>query len=605
MRPDGSMRYLLALLLLSCGCTSRNPAELPVHAPVAAAMPDFTLLDHKGSVHSLYREGGGKAVVFVAQWNGREELKVNATRIRRLSAEYSDRGVEFFLINANPRDGREAIISEARKLRTEVPILLDPSQVVTRQLGLTRAAEAVILQTGTWRPVYRGDVSGNLDTALEELLSGKPVSPASVPAAGSPLTFVDHGTVSYASQIAPVLREKCLSCHSAEGHYKPYFDSHAAIKGWASMIRETVLTERMPPFSADPLYGKYKNDPTLTPEEKGRLFAWIDAGAPIDGKKDPLATLPPVAVKRSLPPKIWEVGMDKPQNIGPQGTVEYQFFQVGGPAPYDMWVTALHTKSSNPSQLHHESLMISAKPLADYERQVEGVRDAELVKKHPDGDVPFWTMDVIKKNELNRDKRYARFSAWAAGKKQPHFFPKGTGAFIPKGYYLLLEVHYVGNGKQDTEQTRIELFGQRKQGELLPLRTMQVATNNIEIPAGRRRYITHTKPSLLEEDIRVVGFLSHMHMRGRAIRLMEINEDGVSRVLVSIPNFDFNWQSGATLLLDKPMLLKKGSRLEAVCEYDNSPLNPLNPDASKDIRHGQTLDRAEMCKFMLSYTSLR
>ena len=63
-----------AVFVLSCAfaaCTSRQPAEVAgsrvvAEKPAPGGLGDFTLLDHKGEVHSLYREADAKAIVIIA-----------------------------------------------------------------------------------------------------------------------------------------------------------------------------------------------------------------------------------------------------------------------------------------------------------------------------------------------------------------------------------------------------------------------------------------------------------------------------------------------------------------------------------------------------------
>jgi hypothetical protein len=42
----------------------------------------------------------------------------------------------------------------------------------------------------------------------------------------------------------------------------------------------------MPPWLADPKYGKFSNDCSMTNEEKQTLFAWIDGGCPAGDSAD-------------------------------------------------------------------------------------------------------------------------------------------------------------------------------------------------------------------------------------------------------------------------------------------------------------------------------
>ena len=61
----------------------------------------------------------------------------------------------------------------------------------------------------------------------------------------------------------------------------------------------------MPPWLADPKYGKFENDRSLSQQDRETLLAWIDSAAPKGEDKD----LPPPAVF----PKGWQIG--KPDKV--------------------------------------------------------------------------------------------------------------------------------------------------------------------------------------------------------------------------------------------------------------------------------------------------
>src|SRR5947209_20153240 len=84
--------------------------------------------------------------------------------------------------------------------------------------------------------------------------------------------------------VLPVLQGRCQECHRP-GEIGPmplitYDDS----RPWAKAIKGAVLTKKMPPWFADPHYGKFSNDRSLSQTEIDTLVAWVDGGAP---KGDP------------------------------------------------------------------------------------------------------------------------------------------------------------------------------------------------------------------------------------------------------------------------------------------------------------------------------
>jgi hypothetical protein len=77
--------------------------------------------------------------------------------------------------------------------------------------------------------------------------------------------------------------------------------------------------------------------------------------------------------------------------------------------------------------------------------------------------------------------------------------------------------------------------------------------------------------------------IPHMHLRGKAfeVRLVENGED---RTLLRVPKYDFNWQNA--YVLDRPIPLREGARLELAGWFDNSPNNRFNPDPKAEVRWG-------------------
>jgi hypothetical protein len=51
---------------------------------------------------------------------------------------------------------------------------------------------------------------------------------------------------------------------------------------------------------------------------------------------------------------------------------------------------------------------------------------------------------------------------------------------------------------------------------------------------------------------------------------------GDSMTLYNVPRYDFNWQ--LYYARDKPVAMRKGTVIEGVAHFDNSPNNPANPD---------------------------
>ena len=60
--------------------------------------------------------------------------------------------------------------------------------------------------------------------------------------------------------------------------------------------------------------------------------------------------------------------------------------------------------------------------------------------------------------------------------------------------------------------------------------------------------------------------------------------DGSSEVLLSVPSYDFNWQT--SYVLRAPRMLPAGTRIVHTTTWDNSAQNPANPDPNREVPWG-------------------
>lgn len=269
------------------------------HGSESTGIGDFTLLDQTGAARRLYSYSSAKAVVIVGHGNSCPILQKFIIRLNELNAKYAPKGVVFLMINPNEEDTRESVAAEATEYNLQLPIMLDPSQIVTQRLGLTRTADTVILNPKTWEIVYHGAINDRLSygadkfaarheflaMALDDILGGHRIHFQPDPAKGCAYSFYRSQGLDYTGNIAPILEAKCLHCHSEDGQTKPYLNSFESVQSFSAVIKKTLFAGRMPPDN----HGDSSSNPDLSPEEKHDLVAWIDQGCPRGIGIDPLA----------------------------------------------------------------------------------------------------------------------------------------------------------------------------------------------------------------------------------------------------------------------------------------------------------------------------
>src|SRR5262249_54932382 len=152
-----------------------------------------------------------------------------------------------------------------------------------------------------------------------------------------------------------ILQNNCQECHRP-GQIGPMsLLTYQSAVDWAETIREVVADGRMPPWHADPRYGKFRNDRRLSAADKKTLLAWIDQGTPKGDDKD----MPP--------PRKWadEWRIGKPDVIFtmpkafdvpaemPRYGVPYKHFAVETGFTEDKWVERAESRAGSPDVVHH------------------------------------------------------------------------------------------------------------------------------------------------------------------------------------------------------------------------------------------------------------
>jgi Copper type II ascorbate-dependent monooxygenase, C-terminal domain len=306
-----------------------------------------------------------------------------------------------------------------------------------------------------------------------------------------------------------------------------------------------VDDRRMPPWHADPRYGRFYNDRHLSPRERATLLAWVEQGAPLG---DPMA-LPP---SRTFP-EGWEIGtpdvvfeLPEPQTVPAEGTVPYVYLRVPTHFKEDVWVQAAEAKPGDPAVVHHIVVGID-----DHTGAKRGMGEGHLCGTAP-GDMPT-------------------------------VLPPGTAKLIPSGSDLIFQMHYTPVGTVHTDRSRVGLILARE-----PVRhrvyTRAIGHRDFLIPPGASDYpvaSTFTFP----RNVHLYSFMPHMHLRGKSFKYTATYPDGSSEILLSVPAYDFGWQS--VYMLTKPKAMPQGTRIDCQATFDNSPENPANPDPTKAIAFGE------------------
>ena len=490
--------------------------------------------------------------------------------LSELYQEYSSKGVAFVGINANSQDSRERIAVHAQQNAIPFPVVKDVGNKVADQLGARRTPEAFIVDRfGIIR--YQGRIDDqfgigysrpgkpmrrDLALALDEVLAGKVVSVPRTEVSGCCIGRVakpkENGQITYTKHVSRILQKNCQECHRP-GQVAPMslltFDDALA---WSDTIREVISEGRMPPWNADPRYGKFSNDRRLSPEDKETLLTWLDNGTPRGEDKD-------LPSPRQFP-EGWSIGtpdmivqMPKPFEVpakAPPGGIPYQYLTVDPGFKEDRWVQRAEVHAGAPSVVHHAILFI----------QTEEVFDPNAPDAHICGMAPGET---------------------------PLDLPDGMAKKVPAGAKFVFQMHYTANGKAQLDQTSVGLVFAKKppryRVRTVPIHNLRFISLLEHIPAGADNYKMESN-YIFWHDSHLLAFMPHLHLRGKDFLYEAIYPDGKKEILLSVPRYNFYWQSYYRLA--KPLAMPKGTKLHCVAHFDNSAKNPNNPDPKKNVYWG-------------------
>jgi hypothetical protein len=383
--------------------------------------------------------------------------------------------------------------------------------------------------------------------------------------------------VTFHKDIEPILQARCQGCHRPGEAAPMSLLSYQDARPWAKAIRQAVLVRKMPPWFADPAHGSFSNDRRLPQAEIDQIAAWVDGGAKEGNPKDAPRPLTFTAGwVMGKPDAVIELPMDFP--VPAEGTVDYTYFVVPTGFTEDKWVENVEVRAGNSKVVHH--VVVEVRPPG-----VKYLTDA----KYGEPFVPPHRTKVHKpdtgQGALEVDSIEVAGVYVPGG--VPYYLKPGQARLIPAGSDLIFQMHYTTNGKAATDRSRVG-FQFAKQPPTERVVNTLVTNRNLHIPAGAADHAVLAKVRL-QADSTLLAMFPHMHVRGKGFEYRATYPSGESEILLSLPAYNFNWQ--LTYYLLQPKVLPKGTVLECVARYDNSPNNPYNPDPTKEIWWGdQTWD---------------
>jgi hypothetical protein len=373
--------------------------------------------------------------------------------------------------------------------------------------------------------------------------------------------------------VLPILQGHCQQCHRTREVAPMPLVTYEQTRPWARALADAVQSKMMPPWFADPRYGHFLDDPSLSPQQIATITAWAEGGAPAGDPHD--APVPRRWTEGwNIPPPDVILQMPKAVAIPAHGDIEYTYEIVPTHFTQDRWVQMAEVRASSAQFVHHAVVYIRPP-------------DSKWLRSAPVG-APFTASSLS--NPEDRMDAHGTTSdlmlVYAPG-SSPDRWADGMAKFVPAGSDFVFQMHYTTSGQAGSDQTSIGLVF-AKQTPKQRVLTLQLNNHALLIPPNTDDFRVEVMGTL-PNDATLLSFFPHMHLRGKRFEYDIVNADGTVEPLLLVSHYHFHWQ--LSYRLAEPRFLKAGTKLRAVAWYDNSRNNPHNPDPDALVRWGdQTYD---------------
>ena len=395
-----------------------------------------------------------------------------------------------------------------------------------------------------------------VEPKIGKTTSGIDHTPPQAPASPSDYSPLPAGVLSFSTEIAPIVFQKCVACHRP-GEMGPFpLESYADVKKRSQQIVEVIRKRLMPPWPAVSGYCDFQQDRSLTTVEIGKITQWHQEGC-LEGDPSALPSLP-------VFPSGWRLGqpdlviqMSEPYTLAADVKDTTRKFVVPIPIKQLKYLKGWEFNPGNAKIVHHALLYTDR---TGWSRQLDEMDP-----------VPGYDGKIMEGERSPED--FNGFNVgWNPGSTPAPLDEELSWPLYP-GTDLVLELHLCGTGKPEPLQSSVALYFANhpptKHGGFVAL-----IASEIDIPAGEKSYSVHDQ-YVLPVDATLLTTGAHAHYLGKDVQSWAVFPDGSKKWLLRIEDWDFNWQNRYTYV--EPLSLPKGTTLHMKLTFDNSAENPRNP----------------------------
>ncbi|PCJ56348.1 MAG: hypothetical protein COA73_12340 [Candidatus Hydrogenedentota bacterium] len=373
----------------------------------------------------------------------------------------------------------------------------------------------------------------------------------------------------FTKDVLPILQENCQTCHrpagtNLSGMIAPMsLISYQEVRPWAKAIVKAVEAKTMPPWDASPVHnGTFRNERTLTEDEIATIKKWVDMRAPRGNPNDAPA-----------PVEFSETGW----NFGePDLVVDFP--------------EAFFVPDDIQDLYHNITVELTSEQLPE-DRWIKSI------EFKPGSEVVHHIIGHANAPENAGDETRGMLGGNAPGADQVEF-PDGFGIKLYKGSHVTFAMHYhkesgPGTGMLDSSQIGLQ-FHDKDMEVGHPIEISTISHGAFTIPPHHERWKVGASRTF-DEDTLLLNMLPHTHLRGSEAIYTAFYPDGSSELLLHVPEYDFNWQTGYAYEVNKEV--PAGTRIEMEFWFDNSEERAnkynFNPDRAISFG-GPTTDEMDL-----------
>src|SRR6478609_2085726 len=275
---------------------------------------------------------------------------------------------------------------------------------------------------------------------------------------------------SYNRDVAPILDEKCATCHRLGG-IAPFSlttaaDARAHASGIVRLTKAGLMPPWMPGADSAPLIGRDLR--RLTPAELSTLAAWAAAGAPA-GLASQRHSTPAAVPGLSGPGRTVVLAPSRPYtpHATGAGLDDYHCFVLDPKLKQNAFVTAALIRPQRTGSVHHVILYEAAGAQATAATRLNAEHGGAGWTCFGGPDLP---VDLTSAGSVDRLGQPPWIAAWVPG-HTTNALPAGTGVLLQKGAKIVMQVHYNLIEASGPDRSRAQLRLRPGTTNLIPLQT--------------------------------------------------------------------------------------------------------------------------------------